>query len=190
MLAQYTLAVMAPVIMKIMVDSSYYEAYRVAPIIALAVSFYCMHNFFTIGAYIKKRTSLLPISFITATIVNVFLNWHYVPLYGYMAAAWISVGTYFIFSGVGFVVFRRIYYIPFEYGRLGFMFLSAICLGVLNNKIVFGNFGLEVAKEVAFVFALPLVLLFGPFLRNDERAIMLKMPEKALFWARGVFANK
>ena len=170
--AQYTFSVMAPLIIKVMVAPAYYESHRVVPVVSLAVSFYCLHNFFTIGAFIKKRTSLLPLSFIISGTVNIILNWYYVPVYGYMSAAWISVITYFIFSAVGFTVYRRVYRISFEYKRLTFLFFTAICLYIFNSVINPANFYADVLKKIAFVCAFPLVLLLAPFLEKNEQAML------------------
>jgi len=188
--AQFSLGLMAPTVMKIMVASSYYKAYHVVPVVALAISFYCLHNFFVIGAYIKKRTSLLPISYGVSCILNVGLNWYLVPIYGHMASAWISVVTYLMFSAVAFLIYRRIYPINFEYKRLCLLFIYAIGLGVINYQIVFENFVLEFAKEITFILTFLVLILFGPFLREDERLMIVKLMNKASARVRELFPGK
>lgn len=168
-LAQYALAILSPMVIRVLAAPEYFEAHRVVQIVCLGMCFYCLHPFFAIGAYIKKRTRLLPYAYIVATAVNILLNMALIPRIGYFGSAWASVATYFCFSLVGYWVFRRIYFIPFEFGRLAFLFGTGIFLGCLNSIWSLDQVWLETIKEAGFVMAFPLALLVFPFLKPGER---------------------
>lgn len=166
---QYVIVVMAPTIVKVLAAPEYFEAWRVVQIVGLGVCFYSLHNFFITGAYIKSKTWYLPISHILAAFVNIVLNWYLLPQYGYLAAAWNTVITYFLFSALNFFLFRKVYPIPFEFRRLGFIFGAGILLALLSNALHIQNSILEFAKQLVFSAILPLILLFGTYLSLDEK---------------------
>ena len=167
--AQYFLFVTAPIVVKLLMAPDYHDAYRVTQVVSIGMCFYCLHSFFTTGAFIKDKTWFLPFSYFTSALINVLLNWWLIPKYGYLAAAWNSVITYFVFSCVGFFVFRSIYSIPFEFDRLFFLFFSVLCLGFLCYFVRFDNWTVECLKEITFIILLPGVLLLGPYLKDSER---------------------
>lgn len=166
---QYILILMAPTVIKTLAAPEYHEAWIIVQIVGLGMSFYSFYSFFTTGAFIKSKTWYLPISTALATLINTSLNWYFLPKYGYIAAAWITVITYFAFSVMGFFLFRKVYPIPFEFHRLAFLFGAGIILVLINNALYVQNSVLECAKEIMFVAILPLILLFGPYLDHDEK---------------------
>lgn len=168
-LAQYSLAVLSPMVVRLLVAPAYHEAYLVTQILCLGMCFYSLHPFFAIGAYIKKKTRYLPYSYLLASLINIGLNILLIPLLGYSGAAWASVVTYFAFSLVGYLVFRRIYFIPFEFGRLSFLFAIGTFFGLINHFLTFDSIVAELIKEIGFLLAFPLALLLAPFLKAGER---------------------
>lgn len=167
--SQYVLAIVSPLVIRILAAPEYFEAYRVVQIVCLGMCFYCLHSFFVIGAFIKNRTRFLPYAYVVGTLINLFLNVILIPRMGYLGAAWSSVATYFCFSFTGYLVFRRVYSIPFEFGRLSFLYGTGISFGLLNYFLAFDLLWFEIAKEVLFIVAFPLALLFFPYLNSGEQ---------------------
>ncbi len=163
-LCQYFLVIMAPTVIKVLAAPEYFQAWSVVQIIGLGMCFYSLHQFFITGAYIKSKTWYLPISYIVSALVNITLNWYFLPKYGYIAAAWDTAATYLTFSVVGFFLFRKIYPIPFEFRRLAFLFGTGIMLVLINDALYIQNTVLECAKEILFAVSFPLILLFAPYL--------------------------
>lgn len=166
---QYILVVMAPTVIKILAAPEYFQAWIIVQIVGLGMCFYTFHQFFTTGAFIKSKTWYLPISYTVSALLNIVLNWYFLPKYSYIAAAWDTVITYLTFSVVGFFIFRKIYPIPFEFRRLAFLFSTGIVLVLISNALHIQNSVLECAKGIVFAALLPLILLFGPYLDQDER---------------------
>jgi O-antigen/teichoic acid export membrane protein len=168
-ICQYLVIVLAPTILKVLATPDYFEAWRIVQVVGLAYCVYALHYFFTVGAFIKSKTWYLPISYISSALINIGLNWYFLPRYGYMAGAWNIVITYFVFSFLNFFIFQKIYPIPFEFRRLGILFGSGIFLVLLSNALHMPNHMLEFAKEVIFAMIFPLILLFGPYFDRDEK---------------------
>ena len=166
---QYILVVIAPTVIRILAAPEYFQAWIIVQIVGFGTCFYSFHQFFITGAFIKSKTWYLPISYMISASINITLNWYFLPKYSYIGAAWSTVITYFVFSLVGFLLFRRVYPIPFEFRRLAFLFGAGIVLALISNALHIQNNILECVKQIVFAALLPLILLFGPYLDQDER---------------------
>ncbi len=177
-LCQYMLIVMSPTVLRVLAAPEYFEAWKVFQVVGLGFCFYSIHPFFTMGAFIKNKTWYLPISHLLPAFINITLNWYFLPRFGYMAAAWNSVISYFAYSFLNFLLFRKVYPIRFEFRRLGFLFGAGIILVLLSNVFFLHNSILEFVKEVGFSVVLPLILLFGPYLDRDEKETLYEELQK------------
>lgn len=168
-LCQYIIAIMAPIVVRILAAPEYFQAWRVVQVVALGMCCYSLHNFFVTGAYIKSKTWYLPISHILAAVINISLNWFLLPRYGFIAAAWNTMITYLAFSLLNFFIFQKIYPIPYEFRRIGFLFGTGIILVLICNALYTPNIVLESIKRIGFSIIFPLILLFAPYLDQDEK---------------------
>ncbi len=190
-ICQYMIVCMAPLIIKTLAAPDYFNSWKTLQIVGLGMSLYSFHNFFTIGAFIKNKTWFMPIAFMTSAGVNILLNWIFLPRFGYLAAAWNTVITYFVFSFLGYIVFRNIYPIPFEFKRLGWLFGLGISLVLVNNALSFDQLILNGAKQIIFASLLPLLLLVGPYFHKEEKESLyeeiLKINPLIANWFRNIF---
>ena len=92
------LMLLAPEIVLIMGGHSYYDAILVMPpvILAMLVNFLCAFNYDV--AYFYGQTYLISLGAILAAIINLVLNYLFVPKYGYIAAAYTTfIGYLFMY---------------------------------------------------------------------------------------------
>ncbi len=92
-----------------------------APVIPVVVCAYVLHGVFlltSIGIGIEKKARYYPIVTAAAAGTNVAANLLLVPRYGMMGAAWATLVSYAVMAGLGFFFSRRLYPIPFEWGRI------------------------------------------------------------------------
>lgn len=100
----------------------YAPAAGLVPVVCLSFVFFSIDEHFRVPALLAKRTvSMVPGTALGAA-ANIGLNLLLVPRFGVMAAAWVSVVTYMIFSGVSLYLCRRIDHYDYPLGR---------CTGVL-----------------------------------------------------------
>ena len=91
----------------------YMAAVPLIPIVCLAFVFPTLHDHFRVPALLAKKTVSMLLAFATGAVANVVLNLLVVPKYGAVGAAWTSVATYALFSGVGLLRYRQIdRYVP------------------------------------------------------------------------------
>ncbi len=174
----FAMAVVSPTVLDLLADEQYADARRVAPIVCLGLVFYAFHSFVTSGAYILKRTVLLPIGYLAGLLVSVVLNWMVVPTYGYMGAAWVTSFTYFTFVTVNFVICQSIYPVHFEWSRLG--------KGAGLALALFGLYALtpalpgywDLLRQTAIILLMPALLLMSGFLSPNERTLLRDQARK------------
>lgn len=76
--------------------ASFREALPIVPIIVAGYFFFGLANLYYRGIYFLKKNVFLTIIVLTSGIVNVFLNFYFVPIYGYHAAAYTTLACYFL----------------------------------------------------------------------------------------------
>ncbi len=167
-LCEFTLAILSTTILKVLTAPAYYAAAPVIQILAVGVTVYSLHNFFIVPALIKNKTWYLPISFLAAAVLTVALDYVLLPRFGYMAAAWVMVTAYAVFSATIYLTLNRFYSVPYEFGRMGSLFVIGIALILLNNATMLPGQTVEILKQMGLACVLPAFILFGPFLKEDE----------------------
>jgi O-antigen/teichoic acid export membrane protein len=110
--------------------AEYEAAAPLIPIVCLAFIFFSVHEHFRVPALLAKKTVSMLLAFTSGAIANVVLNLLVVPTYGAAGAAWTSVATYAIFSGVGLARYRKID--RYEYPLLR---CSAVLLALIGSYV-------------------------------------------------------
>lgn len=98
----------APEIMAVLAPSSYSGAILVVPpvICGLLASF--VFSFFGNIEFYHKKTKYMSIASITVAIVNIILNAVFIPLFGYIAAAYTTLFSYFVQLAMHFYFARKV----------------------------------------------------------------------------------
>ena len=88
----------APEIVRILATEEYYEAIYIMPPIAGGVYLTCLTNLYSDVPVYFKQTKFVMLPAMLAAIVNVVLNYIFIKLYGYMAAAYTTLFSYIIWA--------------------------------------------------------------------------------------------
>lgn len=168
-LLMFGISVFSEYIIRILAAEPYYEAHRVIPLVCLGLVPYVLHAFLSVGVTILNKTWLLPVSSGIAAAVNILINIFLIPKFGYMGAAWATVISYGIFALSSWLLYRKVYSIPFEWGRLGF--LLGLCVGLyfLAVYIPISNIFWRIAYQLSICLSLPLLLYSCGFLKKEEK---------------------
>jgi O-antigen/teichoic acid export membrane protein len=169
---QYTLAIFGDLVVRVMADEAYRDAADVVPVVCAAMCLFSFNQFVTVGAFIQKKTLLLPAGYVLGALVNVGLNLYAVPRYGYMGAAWVSVVTYFAFVTMNYWVCRTAYKIEFQFLRLAKLGATAVGLYLAYRAVPHHGVWLELGQQAAFVLAFPLALLALGYFERHELVVL------------------
>lgn len=154
---------LAPEIVKILATEEYYEAIYIMPPIAAGVFFTSFANLYSDIVIYYKKTKYVMYPAIIAALTNLVLNYIFIKLYGYMAAAYTTLFSYILFALFQGIWARKICK---EHGmRKGtiyndkFMIVLAIITTLisLSGILFYGNTVLRYCA-IAFIFTVCVVV--------------------------------
>jgi O-antigen/teichoic acid export membrane protein len=119
----------APEVLKFMTTPDYYGAVYIIPPVVLATFFMFLASVSLDLEYYKKKTKSIAINTLIAAIVNIILNYLFIPIYGATAAAYTTVVSYVISFLMHYIVARHLDPELFPIG----LYIPSICIVVLFN---------------------------------------------------------
>lgn len=108
------------------IGPSFYGAESIVPVILLAYIFQGAYLNFLPGIYFEKKTFYIPIITGSGAAVNIILNFILIPIYDMMGAALATVGGYMTMSVMTFFISRKLFAVPYEWGKIVRIILSAV----------------------------------------------------------------
>jgi O-antigen/teichoic acid export membrane protein len=120
-----------PELLRIFASSKYSDAEPVIALMAFSAIFQFLFFIPSRAFYIRKKTLYLPpILFLTVG-CNVVFGLLLIPEYGMMGAAWATLIAFFCRVVVTLVLAQRVYYVPYDYLRIGkALFAFVIVYGI------------------------------------------------------------
>lgn len=102
------LMLISPEVVYVFGSSKYVDAINVIPPVAGSVFFVFLYGFLSFPEFYYEKTSFLMVSSVVAAVLNIILNILFVPIYGYIAAAYTTLACYVLYSLGHYVVSRRV----------------------------------------------------------------------------------
>jgi len=169
------LVLFAKEIMIILADEKFHSALNVIPVVIVGYVFYGMFTVY--GRYIgyEKKTIYSSIVALTAGISNIILNAMFIPKYGYIAAAYTTVASYFIMFLMAWIVAKII--LKQHVTPLWVLWKPILIMFIFIGFVVFLNrFNLNVF--LFFGIKLLALLLFSSIVFYKEIKIILNLSGK------------
>ncbi|MEO7426452.1 MAG: oligosaccharide flippase family protein [Fibrobacteria bacterium] len=187
--AEFTLGILSTSVLRILTVPAYYPAAPIIQIVAAGVCVYSLHSFFLVAALVKNKTWHLPISYFVAAMTAVVLNYVLLPRFGYIAAAWVMCLSYLFFTTTLYFSLNRFYPIPYEFKRMGVLFLVGVATMLSGNALTLASVYLDTGKQILLVCVLPAFVLLTPFLKREEAEEVAKglgrfLPRAALWYRK------
>lgn len=138
----------APELIKIFATPEYYDAISLVPIISLSSYFIFLYTFFgNIELYFEKTKFISAASF-TIAIVNIILNYIFIPIFGYFAAGYTTLFCYVLFSFVHYI------------------FMQVVCKRKLNGDKLYNGFSIFLISIMFVILGFLLMIIYRfPFIR-------------------------
>ena len=119
----------APEVLKFMTTPDYYSAiYIIAPV-TLANFFMFLASISIDNEYYLKKTKTIAINTVIAAVVNIILNYIYIPKFGAVAAAYTTVASYFVSFVMHYIYTKRL---DKDLFSLKTYFPSILCIGLFT----------------------------------------------------------
>jgi len=161
-------------LLKILADPSFYNAYKVVPLLSVSTLFFALGSYFSIGFGIANKNGIQSIIYLFVIIINISLNYMLIKKNGITGAA-LATMISFILSGISSIIISNRFY-PIEYNlkKLA-LYLIYFALNVtiyvlfLNNELTL--------KELAIKFSLMFiwVLLIFRIEKIDPKKLKNKL---------------
>lgn len=160
---------LAPWLVRLLTEDSYFAANEVVGPLAAGTALYALYLVLVV---ILGRTGRTEFSFpatLAAVVVNVGLNLWLIPEHGIVGAGVALLASYAVVVGVMHAITRRLFPVPYEWGRLTLAVGAAAALIAVGDTVV-PHDGLDgLALTLALCAAYPVALLGGGFLTREER---------------------
>ena len=138
---------------------STHDAIPVVPLVATGVVLYGAYLVVSIGVMIAKRTRMTPVIAGVAGATNVGLNFWFIPRYGVVGAGITTVIGFGLLAGLQWLNARRMYPIPYDWGRVGRVAAYTAGFVVLSVTALPVTGAVGITLRVALAAAYPLGLL-------------------------------
>lgn len=121
----------APEVIRILGTKEYYQAIWVIPAVALSGYYSFCYGLFSAVEFYFGSTQLVMVASTVGAVINIILNWIFIPIYGFIAAGYTTLFCYLLFT------------------LMHYLFMLVICKKKITGTAVFDN---------QFIFASCLVI--------------------------------
>lgn len=155
-------------LIRLMATPAFYPAASVVPIIGFGLVLEGFNHMVKPGILITKKTYFRTITIFVAALVNVALLFWLIKPFGMVGAAWANVGGFLVQVFLTLYFSQRLYYVPFQYGRLLGVTAAAVLLYAACVSVHFDSVVASIAFKSTLILLYPLALLLvGVFERRD-----------------------
>jgi len=162
-------------IIKIMAAPGFFEAYKVVPLIALSLLLQGLFVVGTVGINLKNKTGWLPLTVGSAAVINLILNYLWIPKYGMMGAALATLVAYFVQFLFSVGISLKFYPISYEYTRLIKIIVVSLVIYSISHIVIFDSIAPSIASKLLLISIYPVGLLAFGFFTKQESAYFQKL---------------
>jgi len=153
-------------------SGSYLPAYEVVPVILFAYVFFGMSMISSLGMYLTAKTAYIAIITIASAVLNIILNFVFIPKYGIMGAAVNTLIAFIFLYLFSDIVSNRYYRIGFENRKLLRLFILSIVVLWLITYLSNIALLIRVFFKLVIIIIFPLILaVVGYFNKKEINAI-------------------
>jgi O-antigen/teichoic acid export membrane protein len=119
-------------------STQFWSAYMVVPILALSVFFMNMRETTSYGLLINKKSRIIGMNVVIATVLNIVLNILLIPVWNIFGTAVATMITQLVYWLLNYYFSQKEYFIPYEKRKILIMFLTGALLsfaGFLVNEM-------------------------------------------------------
>ncbi|MBC8312925.1 MAG: polysaccharide biosynthesis C-terminal domain-containing protein [Candidatus Cloacimonetes bacterium] len=149
-------------------NPDYWLAYKIVPIIILAYIFGGAKYVVNLGLYLKNKTKYVAYNTVFVLILNVILNFLFIPKYKMMGAAVATLISFIVLYFITYFTANRFYKIPYENMKILKMLILAGVLFFLSTLTANLNILARILIKIAIIFSFPFILYFLNFYEKIE----------------------
>jgi len=161
-------------IIRLMANPTFWDAYKVVPVIVLAYVIYGFFILSVVGILVSKRTGLIAYITVVACCANLLSNYLLIPRFAMMGAAWATVISFLIRFFGAYFVSQRIMPLSYDWSKICKLFFLAIIFYFFSKYIDFNNPISSIAFN-SFIFLIFLLTIYkiNIFNNNEKMKLLL-----------------
>jgi len=167
------------IIKVITVDRSYWESYKIIPIICMAIYFGMLKDTSLLGLQIAKNSKVISGVIMIITLLNVALNFLLTPVLGMYGAALSSLVAQIFFFIVIYKIAQRNYPIPYEIRKVITLFILGAILVMFSYLPNEWSPALRILIKSVIFIGFPFLLYFFRFYEEIE---LIRLKELFIKW--------
>jgi O-antigen/teichoic acid export membrane protein len=149
-------------------NKDYFDGLAVVPVLSLSFMVMGMNFFVGIGLFLKNKMHLFLFPSLAAVILNIVMNFIFIPLWGMMGAAYSTLCSQVVYTVILTVTSGKQYKVDFEWVKILLIYSLAIMLYFANLFAGSLNIFLASFLRIILLVVFPLVLYKLNFFEKIE----------------------
>jgi len=166
------------IIMLIARSKEFRDAVAIIPVLSLSIFFINMKEITVYGLHIAKRTKLIGLIVVLATVSSLIINLLLIPLWDMTGAAVATLLSQFIYLIACYYFSQKAFFIPYETRKILIMFLTGAALsfsGLIFNEInLLPRLLFKTGALISFPFILFLFNFYEPVELQSIKGFLAK----------------
>lgn len=123
-------------IIRYIIHPNYWEGIKVVPVLLIANLFLGVYYNLSVWYKLTGKTAYGAYLAIFGAAVTLFLNWYWIPVFGYMGSAWATCICYITMAVLAYIIGQKFYPVPYPLTRIIAYIAFALLLYVGMNNLV------------------------------------------------------
>jgi O-antigen/teichoic acid export membrane protein len=162
-------------IVRALAAPEFFDSYEAVGLISTAVTLYAVYMVLVVILGRTGRTEFNLPATLAALAANVVLNLILVPSMGIVGAGLALVASYVVVLALMYVFTQRLFPVPYQWGRLARVVLSAAVLVALGELLLPSSGALGLLGRAGLFAAYPLALFYSGFFAPGERVWLARL---------------
>lgn len=146
----------------------YQDASRIFPLIIVAFVIHSIYYMCSASLFYKNKTAVVPLISITAGVINIGLNVLWLPQFGYIAAAYSTIISFFVMAVLGYLFSSRYLRIPFQFITLVAILSIALAVFGLSTQLQVDSIILNILIKGGLFTLFPALLIIFKIIRWSD----------------------
>ncbi|TYZ29953.1 oligosaccharide flippase family protein [Selenomonas caprae] len=155
------IALLAPEVIKVLATDEFLEAVYIVPPVICGAFFSLLYYLFTNVLYLMKKPQYVMIASISTGVLNVGLNYLFIPGYGYVAAGYTTLVCYLLQAVMDYLI--SYYFLRMNVYDMKYLSIVSIMVGVFSFGVLYVY---QLPSIVRYI--LILLILAGSFIKRQE----------------------
>jgi O-antigen/teichoic acid export membrane protein len=159
-------------------SKEFWGAVAIIPVLSLSIFFVNMKEVTVYGLHIAKKTKVIGLIVVFATVISLGLNLLLIPIWDITGAAIATLLSQFVYWYACYYYSQRVYYVPYEIRKISIMLITGAILSfsgiLINGMDLIPRLILKSGIVISFPFILYLLNFYEPVELQAIRGFVTK----------------